>query len=437
MLGRLAERLGYLGRSESWVEAHVDSAGIATPDATDCFPECGHVNPGPGWEQIALLAPLPAGGSDGYAAWREAAASAALAAFPLAAKEKPSKQFLKQRAKAEAPYPIDLIACLQTDTTELRRHGWSQPPGSRRVFYWRKTDALEIGAPKSRRPNRKAPEVEAILIAISTASGNDHALPSITRTLPQAELLHRQLGGTLKALRLGHSMVLSGCDENRQPLKLPHRHAHILPLDLDGDGHLEHILIWAPMGLDSTAQAAVRKLRQTFTKGGDSALRLAIESSGDLNALTQLPGSYGQRLRELLARPEGAATWITQTPFVAPRFLKPHGKNGLEGQITAELEVRGHPAILRWKRLNPWADRTATVEVCPDVVVTENKRPEQRDAQWIRFRHFVRDRRDGPPAPVPFGFALEIHFGQPVKGPLCLGYGSHFGLGLFKSIAPE
>jgi CRISPR-associated protein Csb2 len=36
------------------------------------------------------------------------------------------------------------------------------------------------------------------------------------------------------------------------------------------------------------------------------------------------------------------------------------------------------------------------------------------------------------------GYALWLHFVAPVSGPLTLGYGSHFGLGLFAaSLQPD
>ncbi|MEO8165499.1 MAG: DEAD/DEAH box helicase, partial [Betaproteobacteria bacterium] len=58
-----------------------------------------------------------------------------------------------------------------------------------------------------------------------------------------------------------HFAWLHGRDEKGRPLRGPHDHAHILPLDLDGDGHLDHILVWAAMGLNDRDQAAVRAVR--------------------------------------------------------------------------------------------------------------------------------------------------------------------------------
>jgi len=405
LLAQLAERLGYLGRAESWVLARLAKAGEWIPD-DNCFHESVQANPGPGWEQVPVMAVQD---KADFSHWRERAVEQALTEFPLPENRKPSKKLLSDREKAEAPYPVDLIACLQTGTNWLRRYGWSQPPGSRRVFYWRKANALEVGAPRPRKHVPEAPSVEAMLLSMATASGNDHALPHITRTLPQAEMLHRHLGGALKRLGMGHSAVLSGCDETGVPLKGRHEHAHILPLDLDNDGHLDHFLIWASMGLDARAQQAIRAVRKTYTKGGADALKLALVGMGGLNELRALPGPYGDGLRRVLGPEAGCTEWVSATPFVPPRYLKKQGKNALEGQITEELASRGLPDIAEIKVIDL-----------------------RGDAGLLLMRHFVRTRRQGPTAPIDVGFTIAFRSLQPVGGPLALGYGSHFGLGLFR-----
>ena len=48
-----------------------------------------------------------------------------------------------------------------------------------------------------------------------------------------------------------------------------------------------------------------------------------------------------------------------------------------------------------------------------------------------RLRHYVRARRRASPPPVDAGHVLQLNFADPVRGPLALGYASHFGLGLF------
>jgi CRISPR-associated protein Csb2 len=56
-----------------------------------------------------------------------------------------------------------------------------------------------------------------------------------------------------------------------------------------------------------------------------------------------------------------------------------------------------------------------------------------RSIRWIEFR---RERLFGAGSRgIGLGYGFEIEFPTLVSGPLCLGYGCHFGLGLFISVA--
>ncbi|MHB0970933.1 MAG: type I-G CRISPR-associated protein Csb2 [Thermoanaerobaculia bacterium] len=404
VLSDLVRNLGYLGRSESWVEAQLTDHAVAPLGGSSVEPCDEMDNPGLGWEQISLLAAQPA---EEYLAWRESAVQKATS--NLADKNKLTKTEQKKVAAIAGDFPPNVIACLQAETSWMRRTGWSQPPGSRRALYWRRSDALEVAV--SSRPRRAAAApVEAMLLSMKTASGNDHALPSVTRTLPQAELLHRALVAILTR-QGGRSMVLSGRDDLGVPLQSAHRHAHILPLDLDGDGHLEHVLIWAPMSLDGPACEAIRAARQTFTKGGVGPLRLALAAEGSLSDITEsLRPPLGEALRLFTSE---APVWRSISPFVPSRHLKKHGRNTLTGQISVECTSRGLPA--------------------PDEVLVIG--PGESPA-LMQHRHYSRARGRGPAPPLDASFSLELRFSRPITGILALGYGSHFGLGLFGAM-PE
>lgn len=406
LLNDLAERLGYLGRSESWVTARLAEDEDLCGEPT-CTPIAEGSVSAPGMESVPLLASLA---PDAYAAWHEQAIAQATADLPQPAPgKKLTAKMKKDRAKATAPYPGDLIACLQNQTSDLQRQGWSQPPGSRRVFYQRPVDALQVGPPLVRA--RSAVEsVQAVLLSIAAQSNNDRTLPRVERTLPQGEALHRVMVGVASKISGSPGQALTGCDEQGQRLTTPHTHAHLLHLDTDDDGYLDHVLIWAPMGLDGDAQQAIRATRKTFTKGGIAPLRLAVAGLGGLGDLSATPGEIGGHLQRLTAGEEGAREWISTTPFVPPRYLKKRGKNTLEGQVVAELESRGMAAPESVEVLDPRGHDIAR-----------------------KHRHFVRNRRSGPTPPIDCGFTLRLRFSQPLKGPLCLGYGSHFGLGLFHS----
>lgn len=419
ILHDLAQCLNYLGRSESWVECRVVEAGEVTPEA-NCFPEQIGKTPSLGWEQIALLAPTSI--SD-FSAWRDEQIGRSLAKLQPPKGRKPTAALRRKLENATKPYPKDLLDCLQKDTTWLRSHGWSQPPGSRRVFYWRRSDAIMVGAPKAKRSSPSKQRIKAMLLSLTNASRNDHALPSVTRTLPQAELLHRWLVG-IAAKKEPPPSELTGRDKNRRPLRGPHEHAHINPLDLDGDGHLDHILIWAQMGLGAKAQAAIRSARKTFTKGGIEPLRLAVAAIGDLDDLAQLSDKHGRTIVAITAR---ASVWQSVTPFVPPRHLKARGKNTLEGQIRAELHSRGLPEPISVRPLAPPYRNLGNSEAPNGETAGGIGK-----ADWSRFRHFVLARQHGLAPPFAGGFAIRLEFEQLVSGPIALGYGSHFGLGLFE-----
>ncbi len=405
LLGQLADHLGYLGRSESWVTARLlDPRELQEQREIvfDCVAETA-VSPGPAWEQVGLLAPLTA---PAYDMWREAALSSASGPKEAMAATRSSVAARKKMDDLAEPYPQDLLACLQVDTAWLRKFGWSQPPGSRRVLYWRRS--ITVNSEVTRWADTKSRErTEFVLLSMTSQTGNDHALPSLVRSLPQGEMLHRQaVAARMRFAPQGHSPALTGCDELGVPLRGRHAHAHVLSLDLDGDGHMDHLLVWAPGGLDSLDLQALRWTRRTYTRGGVGALRLGWAGAGERKDLRALASPHGDRLGKTIGC---GRVWTSATPFVPPRHVKVRGSNSLEGQVLAELASRGLPAPEAIEVLDPRHDEHARV-----------------------LRLHTRVRRYGDPPPVDAGFALRMHFEHGIDGPLCLGYASHFGLGRFE-----
>lgn len=407
LLSQLANGLGYLGRSESWVEARLPPDGRADSADFDAFPHRDGAHPGRDYEQVALMAPVPA---EEYRDWHQKTTAPLLEAVkPPAGTRRPTakqtQRFELQRAQVIAPYPPDLLSCLMKDTAWWKQHGWSQPPGSRRVLYWRRSDSLQVGVPPEPRRQPVKP-VTMMLLTLTTASGNRSALPACTRTLPQAELFHRALVGRVGQGRRVHCPELTGLDEAGKPLRDHHDHAHTLPLDLDGDERIDHLLVYAKMGLGESAQRAIRALRKTWTKGGAGDIQVAVAGHGHVEILRRLPFPLQSGIEQLLGPPGGCRVWESATPFVPPRFLKPRGKNTLHGQINAELVSRRLPAA-------------ASIIVDTDLT--------------RELRHYLRSRNyGGGPPPQDTGYGLRLVFAEPISGPLMLGYASHYGLGLFR-----
>jgi len=404
----LVEHLGYLGRSESWVIGRTVAADTPLPDQGRAFPHLDGERPARGFEQLTLTAPED---PSLYAGWRKQEVEGAMeaAAAPTEAMGKaPSKAALKKKQQQiEESYPLDVLACLQCDTSWWKQRKWSQAPGSRRVLYWREAGALEVGPASA--PKRPGPApIECMLFALTTPSGARSALPTTARTLPQAELLHKALVSKLGFGEGTQCPELTGRSEDGAPLK-GHRHAHVLPIDLDDDGHLDHIVLYVPQKLGALAQHAARSVKRTYTKGGVGELQVALAGQGALSDLRSLPGVLGDSIGRLLGP---SREWRSATPFVVPRHLKKRGANTLEGQVNAELAARGLPA--------------AAVEVLP------------WNGDTAPLRHFVRRRGDRAPQPVlDAAFVLRLSFEEPVAGPICLGYASHFGLGRFEVATAE
>jgi CRISPR-associated protein Csb2 len=368
LLIQLVDRLGYLGRAESRVRARLVSLD-ALPEGRDVSTERRRSDD----EPVRLLAPVP---RDEYEAWR--------------------------REFSEAPE--DLLTALQIETTALQKGGWSDPPGSRELVYWRPADAVSPALPARVTADGDIRFADTALFALATDRKRD-VLPLMERALPTMSLFRRAL---LSKLGDEPCPELSGKDDRGRPLQAEHQHAHFIPLSLDARnrGRIDHVLVYAPMGFGHAAQRALRGLRKTWAKGFDD-IAVTLVGMGELASFRAIGGVSLPELGR-------SGTWESRTPFIPPRFLKSRGKDSLDGQVRAELRSRQLPDLV----------------VAPVVTPPTDEGEAGLQARW--FRHFVRTRQNsGAPGPPPGLFRLTLTFGAPVEGPLCLGWGCHYGLGLF------
>ncbi|MCS7026831.1 MAG: type I-U CRISPR-associated protein Csb2 [Bryobacteraceae bacterium] len=377
LLEDLLTRLGYLGRAESRVRAR-----LAVDSDTSRGLVVSRQRREPDDEPVRLLAPVS---SQSYDAWRKS--------FPEA--------------------PSDLIAALHMDTKTLQKEKWSAPPGTRELVYWRPAKALVHVFALGRADSVGADFNDTALFALSTDKKRD-VLPLMERALPTMALFRRALLSRIgDEQKLGACPELTGKDREGRPLQCEHQHAHFIPLSLDHQNpkRIDHVLVFAPMGFGPLAGSALRRLRRTWTKGlGDVAVTLI--GLGKLGEFRRLSGA-------LIPELGTSRVWVSRTPFVPPRFLKPRGHNSLEGQVREELRVREFPELL-----------------APPVVARPHEEaPGSKQAVW--FRRFVRTRQGNGGLPPAGVFHLTLKFHVPVTGPLCLGWGAHFGLGLFVPVEED
>ena len=288
------------------------------------------------------------------------------------------------------------IGHLTEATSSLRSRGRLYPDGSDVCQYLREPLAHNSAAVDSPAPERTIQVVRYAVV--------DKVKPLVTESLIIADTMRRAAMGKFGNANGGaRSPILSGKDGSGAILK-GHSHASYLPTDEDGDGRIDHVTVVAekidasPRDLD--ALCCVNRLWSSSLKGD---IRLAFEGHGQVGDFSGIKILGASR------------RWRTATPLVLSRHMKlkkSAGRTMVEDsageQIRKELSIR----------------------YGIDRVVIEYTNPrEQMPGSRFKPFEFKRFRKNDKPGGGAYGLFLE--FERPVRGPLCLGYGSHFGLGLF------
>lgn len=241
----------------------------------------------------------------------------------------------------------------------------------------------------------------------------------LTETIVLADRVHE----TLVSLSNGSS-VFTGCDSHREPLH-GNRHAYIFCESnsrqvVGDDGPITHIAIYAPMGFGSGDLNALENLSEIW---GENDLRVTVALQG-IGQPEDFAGNFivmdaDHPFCPLLSR---SRVWVSRTPFIPTRHPKVTraGAFKLDGrglQIgSPEHEVR---------RLLGMQNLAEIVSVEPIAGTLLGK----KQIGWSGFR-LSRDGGRGRWAGSR-GYGFRIEFSEPVNGPIAVGYGAHFGMGLF------
>ncbi len=341
-LDELAPRLAYLGRAESVCVARLLPEGEALPSGVECAPLSA--------DEVKALDASGVG---------------------------PVRVLVPTR-------PLDLHA-LTVRTADVRRARWVDPPHTCWQAYVRRNPATPV---RPHRPGVRLSPTAVRWTVSAPATPSRWATVAVTDILRQACLARfgRRFGGA-------PSRMLAGKDAAGKRLE-GHRHAHYFALDVDGDQMLDHLVVWAPAGLNADTVQALADIDRLigFAHVPDfRPMRLGMEAVGDI--VDVAPDLVGP-----------ARVWRSVTPFAPARHPKhrtPWPRH-LTAQVVEELAWRDKPPPLGVRLL---------------------------DGDWLAFRRHrpTTDRlEDGRRAA-----GVEITFPEPVAGPLALGALSHFGLGLF------
>ncbi len=399
----LASRLGYFGRAESLVLANVQKD--ATTIKGNAAP-LGEGSPLPtGSELVRLLAPMSA---TDYAKWHDEF---------LGARKPPEEAIMKAGKKAgkkakslEVPIvPKDLFDALHADTGQLQAAGWNLPPGAQFINYTRPENSFEQASKIRRHPPKD-------LVAARYALVSDVA-PSIIQAVSVANRIHDALC-KFSEQGQGRASVFTGLGEDGKPLE-DHCHAHIFCEANGPRDAITHVTVWATKGFDEAACLALRRLNKVWGHGGHD-IRLVLHGIGkpvDFNDC-----AFFTRSR----------TWRSLTPFVSTR----HAKTFRDGR--PKIDGTGWPIgsaahdLLRLLALHPHGTGA--------IIKQHNERegPFKFGSRQLRSLQFQTIRHGGNGSRgEESGAAFTISFPEPRQGPFALGYGAHFGLGLFVPVANE
>ena len=403
LLDALLENLGFLGRAESWVDARRTD----NPGTFNCIPADQAVDSDTGeitGEIVRLLAPLP---PTVYGTLR--ADKLAHAQIALNAQGEPPAKLNVDKKKLVLTLPRDWIDGVGVDTGELQDAGWNAPPCAQTVSYQRPLRALQATAPLVRRKPAKALAETAATTARFALYGKP--LPRIKDAL--------RIGEALRAAAMGRAKRLLGADSlppelsgHGQESSNRHGHAFWLPEDADGDGAIDHLMIHAPQGFGSDAIRVLTALQSLRRDAGDS-LRVMLEGLGE-RAMFEGVSDYAR----------SAKVWRSVTPYLHPWHLKKPDQRSAEALLSAITEQ------LR----REWALRDDAQPTIALVTLRADTRAGGRRLMPLHFHRFRRKR--GLTQPDTLGRFLELHFSEPVRGPVALGFGCHFGLGLFAPAPP-
>jgi CRISPR-associated protein Csb2 len=285
---------------------------------------------------------------------------------------------------------LQALAWTTSDSLESLR---SDPPAFQSLPYVRPTRCFEITPVRALA--KRETQINAVLYALESK-----VLPRTITTLEVAERVRAKLMGIHKRIIGAGKQVspkFSGKDVSGNPLA-GHRHIYVLPFDKDRDGRLDHVLVYCREAFDRSEIAALDKMNSLWQPDGKP----------DIHCLPLILG----RLENIF----GESTRVTSaSPFVPPRhYRKGRGEFGdwLIEQVSLECSYHHLPPPLH-------------VSFLPTLEVNDG-----RQFRWLEFR---RNRKGDNPQ---LGYGFELEFSQPVIAPFALGYGCHFGLGLFLPAQP-
>lgn len=409
-LSLLCQRLGYLGRAESIVEATLLPADAELRTA-NAAPLAENEPVPAGDELVRVLCPETPANHE--ARLRRAGITPQNPSnrpdeLPLPSRPTAKKAAAKRAGnRAAAPVlPTTIFEALHAETGTLQAQGWQQPPGSRWADYTRPAAAFRPEVVRRARQSSGKITVARFVIASSV-------LPRITQAVSVADRLHKTLVSYADQRQLKNPCIFTGLDPGGKNLT-GHRHTHIFCELGEKRDTIGCITLYAPDGYGDDAQAVIEDVQNSRLWGKDGHdIYLILQGFGDENTFDT----------PLFAQ---SAKWRSLTPFVSTQHLKTYGDG--RPKLDAHGWQQGSAAACLRQQIekDPRLTNNPLVQFRREQGIVVNAGKTLRCLQFQTLRHGGSGQRGNGDAG-----AFTIEFEKEIQGPLAFGYGAHFSLGLF------
>ena len=288
---------------------------------------------------------------------------------------------------------------ISVTTQQLQNNGFIDPPGGRWIHYTRPENCFE-----TKTSNIVTTKTLAKVTLVRYAVVNT-IQPKIKDTLRVGDLARTACMSRYGKKKNGNtSKIFSGKDENKKPLE-GHKHAFYLPTYETQNKEIDHITIFAKSGFDADELDVLFSLKRLY-RYDLLDIRLIFEGCGVVDNFTDVPIFKKERV------------WVSTTPMVLSRHIKYRGKgpnkhivDGPKEQISNEIKQRYDSSY-----------KIKDIQI--DETPTNMHNTSIKPFDFFRWRNHGRVGSDKT-------YKVRLEFEEPVRGPITLGYGSHFGLGMF------
>lgn len=292
--------------------------------------------------------------------------------------------------------PRTLWGVLTFDGGRYRDEGWSAVPGTRLVRY-------VFGEPPFRRAPVPAANLHKSRPTVARYAIRSPVLPHCHDALLVCAHLREAVMSQSKNVSGDPKPVFSGHGLGNGPSN--HRHAFYLATTEQSRNRarfIDTLTIAGSAGFDADDVVALQRVRRLWAKNRPD-LELILIGVGEAADF----GGFTESTSAVLAE---SRIWQSVTPFVPTR----------------------HPKIVRGVEVDGIAEQIANAAEQVIGARPISVTPAGEEPEWRRFRR-RRDKgfgRRGIDRPV----GARLVFDRPVRGPLAIGFGAHFGLGLFTAV---